>query len=190
MESVLFQPLVDALASGQPQAVIDAANLFNAADLAEFIEQNSEGDAGISLFKSLPLAQRAKVLGYTNPETQLVLTQATPLTELALLTAEMPSDDRVDFFNLLEEPRQKQLIRKLDEEDRDDLTALLAHAEGTAGALMSTDYAVFESGITASEAIDILRKTDRKSTRLNSSHVRTSYAVFCLKKKITSTRCR
>src|SRR5436305_11388426 len=26
---------------------------------------------------------------------------------------------------------------------------------------------------------------DRKSTRLNSSHVRTSYAVFCLKKKTT-----
>src|SRR5699024_11873121 len=26
--------------------------------------------------------------------------------------------------------------------------------------------------------------TDRKSTRLNSSHVSTSYAVFCLKKKI------
>src|SRR5690606_40337175 len=25
---------------------------------------------------------------------------------------------------------------------------------------------------------------DRKSTRLNSSHVKTSYAVFCLKKKI------
>src|SRR5690606_39928270 len=27
--------------------------------------------------------------------------------------------------------------------------------------------------------------TDRKSTRLNSSHVKISYAVFCLKKKIT-----
>src|SRR5436305_9001969 len=27
---------------------------------------------------------------------------------------------------------------------------------------------------------------DRKSTRLNSSHVRISYAVFCLKKKIKS----
>src|SRR5690606_41381783 len=26
---------------------------------------------------------------------------------------------------------------------------------------------------------------DRKSTRLNSSHVKISYAVFCLKKKIT-----
>src|SRR5690606_40448236 len=29
----------------------------------------------------------------------------------------------------------------------------------------------------------ILRKRDRKSTRLNSSHVKISYAVFCLKKK-------
>src|SRR5690606_41355032 len=28
-----------------------------------------------------------------------------------------------------------------------------------------------------------LQKTDRKSTRLNSSHVKISYAVFCLKKK-------
>src|SRR5690606_40829026 len=29
--------------------------------------------------------------------------------------------------------------------------------------------------------------TDRKSTRLNSSHVKISYAVFCFKKKISSS---
>src|SRR5690554_7162103 len=35
------------------------------------------------------------------------------------------------------------------------------------------------------QMLDTGRKTrrDRKSTRLNSSHVRISYAVFCLKKK-------
>src|SRR5690349_22968410 len=32
--------------------------------------------------------------------------------------------------------------------------------------------------------------TDRKSTRLNSSHVEISYAVFCLKKKINICRER
>src|SRR5204863_979019 len=32
-------------------------------------------------------------------------------------------------------------------------------------------------------AASIVAKTDRKSTRLNSSHVEISYAVFCLKKK-------
>src|SRR5215217_9289134 len=30
------------------------------------------------------------------------------------------------------------------------------------------------------------RESDRKSTRLNSSHANTSYAVFCLKKKTNS----
>src|SRR5690554_7314899 len=32
------------------------------------------------------------------------------------------------------------------------------------------------------------KKADRKSTRLNSSHVRISYAVFCLKKKNKKTK--
>src|SRR3989442_10382529 len=35
--------------------------------------------------------------------------------------------------------------------------------------------------------IDLLTRIDRKSTRLNSSHVRISYAVFCLKKKNKKT---
>src|SRR5690606_41417527 len=33
------------------------------------------------------------------------------------------------------------------------------------------------------EAMKHVARTDRKSTRLNSSHVKISYAVFCLKKK-------
>src|SRR5438874_3906618 len=39
-----------------------------------------------------------------------------------------------------------------------------------------------ESGLWA-DILKWLETTDRKSTRLNSSHVEISYAVFCLKKK-------
>src|SRR5688572_32478113 len=35
----------------------------------------------------------------------------------------------------------------------------------------------------ASNTVPVSPKTDRKSTRLNSSHSQISYAVFCLKKK-------
>src|SRR5436309_10953987 len=35
---------------------------------------------------------------------------------------------------------------------------------------------------------DVGHHADRKSTRLNSSHVKISYAVFCLKKKKKKTR--
>src|SRR3989442_8158071 len=37
-------------------------------------------------------------------------------------------------------------------------------------------------------SFDGTEEPDRKSTRLNSSHVRISYAVFCLKKKKKITR--
>src|SRR3712207_8039187 len=37
---------------------------------------------------------------------------------------------------------------------------------------------------------DLLPPSDRKSTRLNSSHANISYAVFCLKKKTTSAVSR
>src|SRR3989442_6557476 len=51
--------------------------------------------------------------------------------------------------------------------------------QGRAGRL--TKSVMISSGMTASCAS--ARAIDRKSTRLNSSHVRISYAVFCLKTK-------
>src|SRR5690625_1464363 len=43
-------------------------------------------------------------------------------------------------------------------------------------------------GMTLHKVLDMVRELDRKSTRLNSSHVAISYAVFCLKKKKSDTR--
>src|SRR5260221_9159779 len=45
-----------------------------------------------------------------------------------------------------------------------------------------TDHQVGETAIAIGSPFG-LQKTDRKSTRLNSSHTVISYAVFCLKKK-------
>src|SRR3712207_6860218 len=46
---------------------------------------------------------------------------------------------------------------------------------------------LFDGGFTEQEAFDWLFQEDRKSTRLNSSHANISYAVFCLKKKKTTS---
>src|SRR5438874_4289777 len=56
------------------------------------------------------------------------------------------------------------------------MTALLA--EAMQRPLISEEADKGEEG-----ELDALRRIDRKSTRLNSSHVEISYAVFCLKKK-------
>src|SRR2546430_10754458 len=44
-----------------------------------------------------------------------------------------------------------------------------------------------EIGRPAHQLRELRREGDRKSTRLNSSHSQISYAVFCLKKKHTTT---
>src|SRR5690606_39839689 len=44
-------------------------------------------------------------------------------------------------------------------------------------------YALTHNETSTGVAMPIRRPQDRKSTRLNSSHVKISYAVFCLKKK-------
>src|SRR5690554_7045090 len=49
-------------------------------------------------------------------------------------------------------------------------------------------FSVSQKTIAQEQSDADLKTLDRKSTRLNSSHVRISYAVFCLKKKIVATR--
>src|SRR5690625_1193806 len=46
---------------------------------------------------------------------------------------------------------------------------------------------VDQSGVALDQVRAFRQPIDRKSTRLNSSHVAISYAVFCLKKKISIT---
>src|SRR5690554_8213935 len=50
-------------------------------------------------------------------------------------------------------------------------------------AQMRIGYLAQEASIFRKMSVEDNIKSDRKSTRLNSSHVRISYAVFCLKKK-------
>src|SRR5690242_21589566 len=50
------------------------------------------------------------------------------------------------------------------------------------------DLTVVNAGLSAHTTAMVLR--DRKSTRLNSSHMSISYAVFCLKKKTITRQVR
>src|SRR5690554_7070594 len=73
-------------------------------------------------------------------------------------------------------PKNKALLEK-----RDELQAKIDayHQERKGKAHDAVEYKAF-----LQEIGYLLPQGDRKSTRLNSSHVRTSYADFCLKKKI------
>src|SRR5437667_9280894 len=60
-------------------------------------------------------------------------------------------------------------------------TLFRSTATDAAGRTIASEMQVFVSG--RDEMAWDYRNPDRKSTRLNSSHITISYAVFCLKKK-------
>src|SRR2546430_13200173 len=66
-------------------------------------------------------------------------------------------------------------------DDRDRQTLKITTERYPAPGTAQTFY---YSGQTYDPASNVTQTTDRKSTRLNSSHSQISYAVFCLKKKI------
>src|SRR5690554_7059184 len=65
-------------------------------------------------------------------------------------------------------------------------TSNLFESENRDGELefkVKNSYAIINSNDFDNKKQSFIKRVDRKSTRLNSSHVRISYAVFCLKKK-------
>src|SRR5256885_9274847 len=65
-----------------------------------------------------------------------------------------------------------------------------ASVESSAGESSESDVAPIVAQPASLLTGDVRAALDRKSTRLNSSHLVISYAVFCLKKKTYQQTCR
>src|SRR5437870_8822390 len=82
------------------------------------------------------------------------------------------------FFLIIRRPPRSTLF---------PYTTLFRSHKGDVIALI--DPRLFEGAVQQATAdVENAKAKDRKSTRLNSSHVAISYAVFCLKKKKTEQR--
>src|SRR5439155_22834196 len=97
----------------------------------------------------------------------------------------MSEIERVSEANLQLLERERRFVQDASHELRTPITVALGHIELIERT--ATDPELREDAEVAVEELLRLRslaERDRKSTRLNSSHVAISYAVFCLKKKI------
>ncbi|HDQ15202.1 MAG TPA: magnesium transporter [Sediminispirochaeta sp.] len=77
--------------------------------------------------------------------------------EFAQLLAEMAPDDRADLFKHLSDEQRETVLPALAQAEREDIRRLSAYEEGTAGAVMTSDYATVLPGLTVGQAIEHLR---------------------------------
>ncbi|SFX40273.1 magnesium transporter [Marinospirillum alkaliphilum] len=127
-------------------------------DLAEFVRHESP-EVSLKLLTHLPLEERAEAFGYLELEKQCEL--ALKMTEegLSQLFVHMNSDERADLFNELPEERQEGILRRMAQDEREDIRRLASYEEGTAGAVMTSDYVTVPAGVTVGRALDIVRQT-------------------------------
>ncbi|MDY7218427.1 magnesium transporter [Denitrificimonas sp. JX-1] len=124
-------------------------------DVADALEQ-LEPTLCWRLLELLP--NRAEIFSYFEPEEQVCFAREFPRASLAELVSEMPADERTDLFKRLDPSQRATLLPALAEEDRADIHKLSAYVEGTAGALMTSDYAALKQDMTVLQAMTYLRE--------------------------------
>ncbi len=120
-------------------------------------------------FAELPLEQSVEIISKLDPDccSQVLVHMdyddqrdiALRLSDqkLAAVIARMSSDDRVDLIQSLPEDRGEALLHLLAKTEREDIRRLCSYHEGTAGAIMTSEYATLTPDLTARQAINKLR---------------------------------
>ncbi len=141
------------------------------ADLAEFV-QHEHTDTVLSLLQHLPLDQRAVAFGYLSEALQEEIALRLSDTKLAELLLHMSADERTDLFKQLDEDRQQALLHAMPRAEQEDLRKLSSYEEGTAGAIMTSDYVAIPAYYDVTRALATLRATG--------THAETVYQLYCI----------
>lgn len=106
----------------------------------------------------LPVSERADIFAHLELEQQVELATGENRRDMAQLLEEMAPDERADLVQGLDETVRLELLPLVARAEREDISRLVSYAEGTAGSVMTTDYAVLRPDFSADQAIQDLRR--------------------------------
>lgn len=143
-----------AIANKKIDDVLILFNDMQSIDIAEVLEQLTASQTWLIL-QNLP--NRADIFSHFDAEEQISLANQAPRGGLAPIVGGMAADERADLFKRLDKDQQAAILPSLAQAERDDIRRLASYEEGTAGAIMTSAYAVLRPDITAAQALTTLR---------------------------------
>ena len=125
-----------------------------------------------NVVRALPLAQRRQLAEMLDDERladlleelpeadQLRLIEGLDLDRLLNVLNEMEYDDLTDLLGEMSGDQRTRILNAMEPEEADVIRQLLAHAEGTAGGMMTPDIVILGPTATVAEALAEIRHAD------------------------------
>jgi len=110
------------------------------------------------ILNHLPASMRGEIFSHLDEEVQMAMVDRLKRDDLGRLLSDMPPDDRVDLLKHFPEEKREAIIPAMAQAEREDLRRLIAYPEGSAGSVMTSDYATLTPDLSADEAIAKLRR--------------------------------
>jgi len=156
MKKHTIDPIRKYIRENEDHLLREVCRDLHPADLVDVMEQAST-DEMILLLSRLKPEYSARVLYHVTPEYQVQLASGLSDEILSGIVHEMPADDRVDLLQRIPGGRKNRILHMLAKAEREDILKLESYDEGTAGAIMTSDYAILPADITTPKAIEKLR---------------------------------
>ncbi len=157
MNPLLLPEIRIMLAEGDAEGMAALVNDLHPASVAEFIEGLSVEEIW-SILSHGDADRQADIFSFLPEEKQVELADGAGRERMTTLLTAMSHDDRVDLLKRLDPNAVESLLPLMAKADREDIRKLLSYPEGSAGSMMTTDYATLLPDITVEEAINRLRQ--------------------------------
>lgn len=157
MNPLLLPEIRMMFVEGDAEGMAALVNDLHPASVAEFAEGLTVEEIW-ALFSHGDADRQADIFSFFPEEKQLELAEGAGGERMSMLLSAMSHDDRVDFLKRLDPHAVESLLPLMAKADREDIRKLLSYPEGSAGSMMTTDYATLLPDLTVEEAINRLRQ--------------------------------
>ncbi|MFA5553664.1 MAG: magnesium transporter [Phycisphaerae bacterium] len=156
LNPIIIPELQELIASNDSETIREFCQETHPATVAELIEGLETAEIW-KFLSMLDIPLQAEIFCCFDLDKQVELVSGQNRKDMARLIEEMPPDDRVDLVQKLDEKVTEEILPLIAKAEREDIRKLLSYEQGTAGAVMNTDYAVLNPDTEIANAVEQLR---------------------------------
>jgi len=157
LNPLLLPELREMLSSGDEKSISEVLTELHPATVADFSEGLTDEETW-RLLDYAPVERQAEVFSFFPLNKQVEMVSGVGRDRMSKLLEAMSPDDRVDLLKQLDTEVVESLMPLVTKAERQDIRTLLSFPEGSAGSVMTTEYASLPADVAVSDAIGLLRQ--------------------------------